>query len=104
MKVKTPTEFQSFNDGFCDIYTVKNNKRDALKMRLCYGEKTVGYKRYYTARAAGALITRLIQVPRQTTIDATDRVVIGGDEYKIEQVQHVADTNPPVSVLALRKG
>lgn len=103
MKIKTPTEFLTFNDGICDIYNVKGNKVSDKLMTLCFGDRTVGMKRYYAARAATVEINRLIQVPQQKTITASNRVVIEDAEYKIEQLQQLNDTNPPATVLTLRK-
>lgn len=103
MKIKTPTEFLTFNDGYCDIYTVFGNKRSDKLMNLCFGNRVVGMKRFYAARAATIEINKLIQVPLQSSIDATNRVVIGTLEYKIEQVQHLKDTNPPATLLTLKK-
>ena len=103
MKIRTPTEFIVFDGGLCDIYSVKNNKRDTKKMTLCFGDRTIGYKRHFAASAASTEIDRLIHVPKQLSITTTDRVVICGEEYKIEQIQQLNDTNPPVSVLTLKK-
>lgn len=104
MKIQTPTEFLTFTDGLCDIYSVKNNQLDSKIMTLCFGDRTVGVKRYYAARAASVEVTRLIQIPWQPSIEAVaHRAVIGGTEYKIEQVQQLNDTNPPVTLLTLRK-
>lgn len=103
MKIQTPIEFLTFTDGFCDIYSVKGNKRDQKLLTLCFGDRTVGMKRFYKARAASTEIDRVIQVPRGLSIEADHRAVIDGTEYKIEQVQQLYDTNPPVTVLTLRK-
>lgn len=103
MKIKTPTEFLTFNDGVCDVYEVKQNQLANKKMTLCFGDRTVGMKRFYAARAATVLINRLIQVPRQLSITAKDNVVIDNTRYKIEQLQQINDTNPPVTILTLRK-
>lgn len=103
MKIQTPTEFLTFTDGFCDIYSVKGNKRDQKLLTLCFGDRTVGMKRFYAARAASTEADRVIQVLRQPSIEADHRAVIDGAEYKIEQVQHLSYTNPPVTVLTLRK-
>ena len=103
MKIQTPTEFLTFTDGFCDIYNVKGNKLDQKLLTLCFGDRTVGMKRFYAARAASTEIDRVIQVPQQLSIEAVHRAVIAGAEYKIEQVQQLYDTNPPVTVLTLRK-
>jgi hypothetical protein len=103
MKIKTPTEFLTFNDGYCDIFEVKGNQLGEKKMTLCYGDRTVGMKRYFAARTATVEINRLIHVPRQLSITAKDNVMIGTARYKIEQVQHLNDTNPPATVLTLRQ-
>jgi len=42
-------------------------------------------------------------VPQQRSIEAIHRAVIDGAEYRIEQVQHIDDTNPPATLLTLRK-
>jgi len=103
MKIQTPSEFLTFTDGFCDIYSVNGNKIKDKLLTLCFGDRTVGMKRFYAARAASTEITRVIQVPRQLSIEAVHRAVICSVEYKIEQVQHLNDTNPPATVLTLRK-
>lgn len=103
MKIKTSTEFLTFNDGICDIYNVKGNKIADKLTTLCYGDRTIGMKRFYTARAASVEINKLVQVPQQRTISSANRAIIDGTEYKIEQVQHLNETNPPASVLTLRR-
>ena len=103
MKIQTPIEFLTFSDGYCDIYSVKGNKLEAKRMTLCFGDRVIGFKRHFAARAASSEITRLIQVPLQQYITAVDRAVIAGAEYKIEQIQELKDTNPPVTVLTLRR-
>ena len=103
MKIQTPTQFLTFNDGSCDIYSVKGNKLDMKILTLCYGNRTVGMKRFYAARAASTEITRLIQIPLREDVTTENRAVIGKAEYKIEQAQYLYDTNPPATLLTLRK-
>jgi hypothetical protein len=103
MKIQTPTEFLTFSDGLCDIYSVSGNKLDGKLMTLCYGNRTVGVKRYYAARAAKAEINRLIQVPMRKDITAANAAVISGVRYKIDQVQYLNNTNPPTTVLTLQQ-
>lgn len=103
MKIQTPTEFLTFNDGRCDIYSVSGNRLKDKIMTLCYGKRTVGMKRFYAARAASTQITRLIQIPLREDVTADNNVVISGTRYRIEQSQYLYDTNPPVTVLTLRK-
>ena len=103
MKIQTPSEFLTFNDGQCDIYSVSGNKLKDKIMTLCYGNRTVGMKRFYAARAANTEITRIIQVPLREDITTENRAVIEKAEHKIEQTQYLYDTNPPATVLTLRK-
>ena len=103
MLIKRPLEFQTFTSGNVDIYTVKNNRPDQLVISMRYGEKVISMKRFYAARAATTDIDLLIQVPQHREITAEHNAVIAGIRYKIEQVQHINDTNPPVTVLTLRK-
>ena len=103
MKIQTPTEFLTFNDGQCDIYSVSGNRLADKLRTLCYGNRTVGMKRFYAARAASTEITRLIQIPLREDVTTENRAVIGKAEYKIEQAQYLYDTNPPATVLTLRK-
>ena len=103
MKIQTPTEFLTFNRGSCDIYSVKGNKLDTKLLTLDYGNRVVGFKRHWAARAASTEITRLVQIPLREDVTTENRAVIGKAEYKIEQSQNLYDTNPPVTVLTLRR-
>ncbi|QEY33872.1 hypothetical protein FL966_01775 [Caproiciproducens galactitolivorans] len=103
MKIQVPTEFLTFNDGFCEIYSVKGNKLDEKLIRLCFGNRVVGFKRHWAARAASTEINRLIQIPLREDVTTENNVVIAGTRYRIEQSQNLNDTNPPVTVLTLRK-
>lgn len=103
MKIQTPTEFLTFNDGTCDIYCVSGNKLADKLMTLCFGNRVVGFKRNYVARAANTEITRLVQIPLRKDVTTENRAVIEKAEYKIEQAQHLYNTNPPVTLLTLHK-
>ena len=103
MKIQTPTEFLTFNNGTCNIYSVSGNRLKDKLLTLCYGNRTVGMKRFYAARAASTEITRLIQIPLREDVTTENRAVIGKAEYKIEQAQYLYDTNPPATVLTLRR-
>lgn len=103
MKIQTPTEFLTFNSGSCDIYSVKGNKLDTKLLTLCYGNRVVGFKRHFAARAASTEINQLIQIPLRENVTTENRAVIGKAEYKIEQAQNLYDTNPQATVLTLKK-
>jgi hypothetical protein len=103
MKIKTPTEFLTFNDGTAYIYTVKNNKLDKLVDRYHFGKRTTTYKRYYAARTANTKIDRVIQIPYKKEFGADCAVVIDRVRYRIEQQQITETTNPTAVVLTLSK-
>ena len=44
MKIKTPTEFLTFNDGQVKICTVKNNRIQDCVKTLCYGNEVLHRK------------------------------------------------------------
>lgn len=103
MKIQTPTEFLTFADGFADIYTVEGNKPvSPARLRLAFGNRTVGMKRFWDARVASNEINRLVQVPLREDITTHDQAVIAGMRYKILQVQQLYNTNPRVTVLTLQ--
>lgn len=103
MKIQTPTEFLTFNDGMCDIYNVDGNTLTDKVVTLCFGNRTVGMKRFYAARAATTQIDRLIHVPQRQDITAIQSVVIEKVRYKIEQIQQLNDTNPRGTLLTLHE-
>lgn len=104
MQIKTPTQFETFNDGAASLWSVKNNKLDKRIGHYYFGDETISYKRYYTARAASVVFDRVIHVHMIDTIDAaTHNITIGKTRYKIEQQQQIRSTNPPITRLTLRK-
>lgn len=103
MKIKTPTEFQTFTDGICYIYTIKQGKLDKLKARRHYGVRSTSYKRYYAAKTAGVSIDLVIHLPMTDIVSPDDAIFIRGKRYAIVQLQKVDTTNPPIVVLSLRK-
>lgn len=104
-------EFQKFNDGIADIYSVENvsEKGDRpkevlkLKYRLRFSRRTIGVKRYYEAMQAQVRLSNLIRVPVRNDISPQDVAVISGRQYRIEQVQHIGDTLPPTTLLSLSR-
>jgi len=101
MKIKTTTEFLTFNDGKCYIYSMKGNQIDRLKISLDFGDRVVGFKRHYAARASTERIDRLIHVPYTQNITSHDCAVICGIRYNINQIQQTTDSNPRSAILTL---
>lgn len=103
MKIKTTVEFLAFADGIVDIYQTDENDDIMLseKQSYCFGNRTIGVKRYYAARQHDIKLDRVIHIQRNDEITSDLAAVINHTRYKIEQVQHFADTNPPSTVLSL---
>jgi hypothetical protein len=61
--------------------------------------------RYFTAMQDQFIINRLIRIPRlpEAITPFHDRIVIGGDQYEIVQVQYINDAMPPSVDLSLKQ-
>ncbi len=108
MAVKS-SDFISFNDGICAVYSVENAAEEGdtpvekliEKYRLRFRWHTVGMSRFYEAMQAQVKITNAVDVPLRADIDPQDVVIIDGRQYRIEQVQQRRDSKPPTLLLSL---
>lgn len=105
MKIKTDTEFTSFSDGVCDIYTIDDDKNKMDKYTgLGFSNRVLGYNRVFVAAANQVMANRVIRIPQIYNIDNHDTVEIKGvGKYSVELVQSIYDTNPPSIDLTLRQ-
>lgn len=105
MKIKRDTEFSSFSDGVCDVYTLDEDGARADKYTgLGYEERVMGYKRHFAAAAAQVRVDAVIRVPLVPGIDPRDTVALrSGGCFEVELVQTIRDCNPPALDLTLRK-
>lgn len=105
MKIKTDTEFISFSDGMCDIYTEDEEKNKAYKYKsLGFSNRVLGYNRAFAAKAVQIQANAVIRVPRISGIDIHDTLEIKGiGKYDIELVQNIFNTNPWSIDLTLRQ-
>jgi hypothetical protein len=112
MQIKTPVQFQTFNDGICRICRLENTAEPGLKPvkelvtkhdRVPYEKRKVGVTRFYTAMQENVEIEALLRVPGQFAISTQDYCIIDGRQYGIHQVQEVPDTMPPSCDLSLKK-
>lgn len=104
---------QTFNDGVVNIYSVGNialsgnMPKEGLTLKvghLRYKEKTVGMSRYWIAKQAQAKIDMVIRVPKILAISVQDIAIpIDGNQYRIVQIQHIEDMEPPVMDLSLQR-
>lgn len=113
MKIQTPIEFQTFNDGVCTVYSVGNiaalgnRPKDGLTVKLRrvpYERRKLGVTRYYTAKQAGVKVDDVIRIPRNTSVSSQDVCALeDGAQYQVRQVQHIGDTLPPSTDLTLQR-
>ena len=105
MEIKTPIKFETFNDGFVDIYETDFNDKIIrnTRKRYFFGNKTVGIKRYYAARQNDIDIKLVIHIHKNLNITTENAAVIKSTRYKIVQVQHFDNKNPAITVLSLEQ-
>lgn len=105
MKIKTDTEFISFSDGVCDIYTEDEESNKVYKYNsLGFSNRILGFKRYYAASANQVQINNVIRIPLVNGIDTHDTLEIKNlGKYDIDLAQIIYDTNPPCIDLTLKQ-
>lgn len=101
-KVKN-IEFLTFTDGIVALYQTDDNDEimPDTKAEYCFGNRTVGVKRYFAARQNDIELEKVIHIHQDLGIHTSLAAVIGGTRYKIEQVQQLSNTNPKCTVLSL---
>lgn len=106
MKIKTNIEFEAFSDGICSVYSqdeVNQDKYSIIHANLGFTEKTIGYKRYYTASNEQVRIDRLIRIPHLSNINNHGMIKIDKKTYTIELIQPMQYSNPPSLQLTLKE-
>jgi len=104
---------QTFNDGVCGFYSVKNTAAAAKKPvetlalklgGIRYSERTVGLSRFWSAKQASVQIDRLLRMPYFDTVSTQDVVITeDGNQYDIKQLQRPEDIFPPVMDVSLER-
>lgn len=105
MKIKTPTEFVSFSDGICNIYSKDDdgNRENNKYKGLGFNDRVLGFKKFFAAQANHVKVDRVIRIPLISKIDGHDCIEINNIEYEIKLMQIIQDTNPPSIDLTLEK-
>lgn len=98
-------KFEAFNSGVCDIFIEEEDGNIEYKANnLPFSNKTLGYGRYYTAKASNTKVDRVIRIPYLPfSIDNHHTLCIGDMDYFIELVQEIEDSNPRCLQLTLRE-
>lgn len=104
--------FEMFGDGILEI--CETEERSLIKTKIenvRFGDRTVGVSRFWNANTAGNKADRMVSVP----LEILEKVCIGiqdivnikkgnlTGQYKIIQIQHKYDAEPPVLYLTLEK-
>lgn len=110
MKVKPP-EIPAFLDGIVTIFRVddiaelgdrpKRGIHQVVSLR--FADRTIGYKRHYTAMQAMEQIDRLVRVPEHPKITTKQIAIINGVQYRINALDVNIYTTPRVMDLTLEK-
>lgn len=105
MKIKQSTEFVSFSDGVCNIYTEDDDGNKVYKYSgLAFSNQILGYNRIFAAKAVQVQANAVIKIPNVPGIDNHNKVEINGvGKYNVEAVQIKFDTNPQSIDLTLRQ-
>ena len=105
MKIKTPIQFETFNDGTVKLYETDENDNiiEENKHTFRFGEEKVGIKRYFEALQNDIQIEKVIHIQKRKDFKyRTDyAAVIKDSRYKIEQIQFDNNRNPAVVILSL---
>lgn len=98
-------KFESFNDGICDIFTEDEEGNITYKIKsLAFKNRTLGYGRFYTAKASNTKVDRVIRIPYLPfSIDDKDTITIGDLDYFIELIQPIDDSSPKCLQITLRE-
>ena len=103
---------QNFNDGVVTIYTVMDGAASGYMpepvltelVTLCYQERKLGIKRYYSAKQNMIHAERVIRVPRSSAYEINSQNIAeteDGKKHRIDLVQIVPDAYPPCQDLTL---
>ena len=104
MKIKMPTEFISFSDGVCTIFSEDDDGNRADKYKnLGFAKRTMGYKRFFEANAVQMSVDKVIRIPQLGDIDTYDHVELDDTQYDIVLTQDIYDSNPLSTDLTLQK-
>lgn len=106
MKINTPLDFQTFNDGVINIYaTDENGNRieTPYLTNIPFENRTVGAKRYFEAKQENIEVSNLIRIPLVPGLDSYDIIESGERFFEIKQQQTLTDTNPACYQLTLEK-
>ena len=98
-------QMETFNDGLIEVCVVKERSiiANRLNKKIRFGNKVLGFSRFYKAKVASDTVDKLISIPSVSAIQRGDIVILGSDQYKITLIQDKFDTLPPSRYLTLER-
>ena len=96
---------EHFNDGIVYLYPLRRDgePEEDARIKRYFGERNMTYKRIMEARQLMAEYSRIICVPltAQGAYGNIHCARIGSKLYRVETVQEIVTSVPPVTVIAL---
>ncbi|WP_066679331.1 hypothetical protein [Clostridium septicum] len=106
MKIKNSNiQFESFNDGICDIYEEDEEGNKKYKYKgLKFSKRVLGFNRFFAAKAVQVKTNAVIRIPQIKGINNHDTLLLKGlGVYSIELIQEIDTTNPRCLDLTLNQ-
>lgn len=98
-------QMETFNDGMIEVCVVKERSiiANRLDKKIRYGNKVLGFSRFYKAKVASDTVDKVISIPFISAVQRGDLVILGLEQYKINLIQDKFDTKPPSRYLTLER-
>lgn len=98
-----------YDAGIIEIYSVPStgdgnlpSNQGVLKGRQYFGTRTLGFSRYYTAKANQDRIDKVVECWTIPDVDTSDYAVINGQRFRIVMIQYTTnEDNLPIMVVSL---
>lgn len=99
-----------YDSGIIEIYSLPDTGNGnlpgttgVLKGKAYFGYKTVGYHRYFTAKANHDRVDNIVECWAIPGVDTTNYAMIGTTRYNIIQVQYDTENGLPIMSISLER-
>lgn len=98
-------KMETFNDGLIEVCIIKERSiiGNRLKNKIRYGNKVIGFSRFYNAKIASDSVDKVISIPFVPAVQRGDLIILGEEQYKITLIQDKYDTQPQSRYLTLER-
>lgn len=107
---KLQTSSETFNSGVLNVLSAVDGVINSnILIGVNYGDRTVGFSRFFSAVSAGTEVELVIAVPfnnlinQQNIVEIRDFMFNTTNFYEIVQIQQKKDTAPPCLYISLKK-